>query len=111
MQNKEDPDKWAELKRLEVEYEKRRMTLVAYYESVRHAQQVQVDDIPLPTVQLPDAPPSQIPLPSDLPLLPAAIVPGLGVVPAHGILKKTSAYRYVDYYLLFIYRDLPSWGI
>lgn len=41
-----------ELKRQEMEYEKRRAHLISYYESVKHAQSVQVDDIPLPTLQV-----------------------------------------------------------
>nr|CAD7602054.1 unnamed protein product [Timema genevievae] len=53
MYDKDDPDKWSELKRMEVEYEKRRQILVTYAESVRHAQSVQVDDIPLPSLQFP----------------------------------------------------------
>lgn len=93
---------------MEVEYEKRRIAMVTYAESVRHAQQVQVDDIPLPTLQLPNDPnafmglPSQIPLPTDLPVPLSSIVPhpvmalpvppGLALPPPHGILKKTSAY-------------------
>ncbi|PSN53399.1 hypothetical protein C0J52_03785 [Blattella germanica] len=111
MYDKDDPDKWAELKRMEVEYEKRRIAMVTYAESVRHAQQVQVDDIPLPTLQLPNDPtafmglPSQIPLPTDLPIQLTSMVPhpmialagvpvppGLALPPPHGILKKTSAY-------------------
>lgn len=108
MYDKDDPDKWAELKRMEVEYEKRRIAMVTYAESVRHAQQVQVDDIPLPTLQLPNDPtafmglPSQIPLPTDLPVPLSSIVPhpmislpvppGLALPPPHSILKKTSAY-------------------
>ncbi|XP_066992158.1 WW domain-binding protein 11 isoform X2 [Anabrus simplex] len=105
MYDKDDPDKWAELKRMEVEYEKRRIAMVTYAESVRHAQQVQVDDIPLPTLQLPNDPtlyvnlPSQIPLPTDLPNPVLGMVPlpllqpaAIPVAPAHGILKKTSAY-------------------
>ncbi|XP_046994965.1 WW domain-binding protein 11 [Schistocerca americana] len=117
MYDKEDPEKWAELKRMEVEYEKRRAALVAYAESVRHAQQVQVDDIPLPTLQLPSSVhpdsmlfagiPSQIPLPTADPLVglipphhlsgAAALAgvplpPGLTLPPPPGILKKTSAY-------------------
>lgn len=110
-QDKDDPEKWAELKRMEVEYEKRRIAMVTYAESVRHAQQVQVDDIPLPTLQLPNDPtafmglPSQIPLPTDLPVPLSSIVPhplislpvppGLALPPPHSILKKTSAYATV----------------
>nr|CAD7447537.1 unnamed protein product [Timema bartmani] len=102
MYDKDDPDKWSELKRMEVEYEKRRQILVTYAESVRHAQSVQVDDIPLPSLQFPtDAMgfigiPSQIPLPADLPiqLIPHPLLPPLGMPlpPPPGILKKISAY-------------------
>nr|CAD7200195.1 unnamed protein product [Timema douglasi] len=101
-EDKDDPDKWSELKRMEVEYEKRRQILVTYAESVRHAQSVQVDDIPLPSLQFPtDAMgfigiPSQIPLPADLPiqLIPHPLLPPLGMPlpPPPGILKKISAY-------------------
>lgn len=78
---KEDPPQWLELKRLEVEYEKRRNVLIQYFESVKHAQQVQVDDIPLPSVQMPSLEFSHIPLPSDIPL------PGSASHP-QSILKK-----------------------
>ncbi|XP_039284804.1 WW domain-binding protein 11 isoform X2 [Nilaparvata lugens] len=87
---KDDPDKWEELKRAEADYEKRRFTMSTYYEAVRHAQQVQVDDIPLPINQLPPESiaalaglTAQIPLPVDLPL---------PLPPAAGILRKRSAY-------------------
>ncbi|KAF9811286.1 hypothetical protein SFRURICE_002655 [Spodoptera frugiperda] len=88
MYDKDDPEKWVDLKRQEMEYEKRRAHLISYYESVKHAQSVQVDDIPLPTLQVPDNlifsnVPSQIPLPADA-VLPAAVKP---------ILKKDSAYK------------------
>lgn len=49
-QHNDDPELWAELKRKEVEYEKRRNKKVQYFESVKHAQTVQVDEIPLPQV-------------------------------------------------------------
>ncbi|KAI5730578.1 hypothetical protein M8J76_015347 [Diaphorina citri] len=97
---KDDPDKWEELKRGEVEYEKRRTALISYYEAVKHAQQVQVDDIPLPLQQLPPESlaalaagyTSQIPLPSDLGIpLPPSILGNL-VPPPPGILRKRSAY-------------------
>ncbi|CAG9793748.1 unnamed protein product [Diatraea saccharalis] len=89
MYDKDDPEKWVELKRQEMEYEKRRAHLISYYESVKHAQSVQVDDIPLPTLQVPDNliygnVPSQIPLPLD-----SAHPNG----PVKPILKKDSAYR------------------
>ncbi|XP_060802392.1 WW domain-binding protein 11 [Amyelois transitella] len=71
MYDKDEPEKWVELKRQEMEYEKRRAHLISYYESVKHAQSVQVDDIPLPTIQVPENVlygnlPSQIPLPMDI---------------------------------------------
>ncbi|XP_055847013.1 WW domain-binding protein 11 [Episyrphus balteatus] len=45
----DDPEHWAELKRKEVDYEKKRLKKQQYYESVKHAQSVQIDEIPLPT--------------------------------------------------------------
>lgn len=52
IQDKDEPERWADLKRQEAEYERRRAALAAYHESVRHAQAVQIDDIPLPTLQV-----------------------------------------------------------
>lgn len=54
MYDKDDPEKWVELKRQEMEYEKTRAHLISYYESVKHAQSVQLDDIPLPALQIPE---------------------------------------------------------
>ncbi|XP_059053958.1 WW domain-binding protein 11 [Achroia grisella] len=89
MYDKDDSEKWVDLKRQEMEYEKRKAHLISYYESVKHAQSVQVDDIPLPTLQIPENiiysnVPSQIPLPLDI---------GYPSVPVKPILKKDSAYR------------------
>lgn len=50
--DKDEPEKWVDLKRQEMEYEKRRAHLISYYESVKHAQSVQLDDIPLPAIQV-----------------------------------------------------------
>lgn len=47
-QHNDEPEHWADLKRKEVEYEKKRLKKQQYYESVKHAQSVQVDEIPLP---------------------------------------------------------------
>lgn len=91
MYDKDEPEKWVDLKRQEMEYEKRRAHLISYYESVKHAQSVQLDDIPLPAIQVPDnilyntAPPSQIPLPADITQAP----PG----PVKSILKKETIYK------------------
>lgn len=49
LMHEEEPEPWSEYKRKEVEYEKRRYKRVQYFESVRHAEQVSLDDIPLPT--------------------------------------------------------------
>lgn len=83
---KEDPEQWRELRRLEGEYEVKRNFLMQYYDSVKHAQQVQVEDIPLPAMQMPSLVTSQIPLPSEIPLPLPQIQP-------HSILKKTSIYE------------------
>ncbi|XP_062548511.1 WW domain-binding protein 11 [Armigeres subalbatus] len=81
----DDPDLWAELKRKEVDYEKRRNKRIQYYESVRHAEQVQVDDIPLPSMNETPTPLSipRIPIP---PIIPT-IVPSVKPAPPP-ILKK-----------------------
>ncbi|XP_063535524.1 WW domain-binding protein 11 [Cydia strobilella] len=89
MYDKDDPEKWVELKRQEMEYEKRRAHLISYYESVKLAQSVQVDDIPLPTLQMPENyvygnMASQIPMPMDI-APPSA--------PMKPILKKDSVYK------------------
>ncbi|XP_002023640.2 WW domain-binding protein 11 [Drosophila persimilis] len=52
----DEPEHWAELKRKEVEYEKKRMKKQQYYESVKHAQSVQIDEIPLPAPVTPTTP-------------------------------------------------------
>ncbi|XP_063382611.1 WW domain-binding protein 11 [Cydia fagiglandana] len=89
MYDKDDPEKWVELKRQEMEYEKRKAHLISYYESVKLAQSVQVDDIPLPTLQMPENyvygnMASQIPMPMDI-APPSA--------PMKPILKKDSVYK------------------
>ncbi|KAJ0178421.1 hypothetical protein K1T71_006244 [Dendrolimus kikuchii] len=89
MYDKDDPEKWVELKRQEMEYEKKKAHLISYYESVKHAQSVQVDDIPLPAIQVPENMmfgnlPANIPLPMDT---------VQSTVPVKSILKKDSAYN------------------
>lgn len=68
MYHRDDPEKWADLKRKQADYEHKRNQIVAFYESVKTAQQVSVDEIPLP--QMPEQPavsaPSQIPLPTEV---------------------------------------------
>ncbi|XP_026553459.1 WW domain-binding protein 11 [Pseudonaja textilis] len=76
---KENPDIYKELRKLEVEYEQKRSQLSQYFDAVKNAQHVEVESIPLP--DMPHAP-SNI-LIQDIPL-PGAQPPS--------ILKKTSAY-------------------
>ncbi|XP_063706754.1 WW domain-binding protein 11 [Culicoides brevitarsis] len=47
----EDPELWSELKRKELEYEKKRNKRISYFESVRAAESIQIDDIPLPSAK------------------------------------------------------------
>ncbi|KAM7295931.1 WW domain-binding protein 11 [Ixodes scapularis] len=65
---KEDPEHFSELKKMELEYEDKRNTLIKYYESVKFAQSVEIDQIPLPSApSAPHVAPSLIPLPMDIP--------------------------------------------
>jgi WW domain-binding protein 11 len=88
LQQQDDNDLWTELKRKEVDYEKRRNKRVQYYESVRHAQTVQIDEIPLPSAAAekpattPAVPRIQMPIPP-----PSILVP---LAPPPGILKKNA---------------------
>ncbi|EGI69328.1 PREDICTED: WW domain-binding protein 11-like [Acromyrmex echinatior] len=108
MYAKDDQEKWAELKEQLIQYERRRIDLVSYFEAVRHAQQVQVDEIPLPSAAndisriYPGSLTSQIPLP-DMPQPPAHMYPPhphyisqhhtiMNIPVPPSILKKTSAY-------------------
>ncbi|NP_001079964.1 uncharacterized protein LOC379655 [Xenopus laevis] len=76
---KENPETYKELRKVEIDYEHKRSQLSQYFDAVKNAQHVEVESIPLP--DLPHAP-SNI-LIQDIPL-PGAQPPS--------ILKKTSAY-------------------
>ncbi|XP_076866405.1 WW domain-binding protein 11 [Brachyhypopomus gauderio] len=76
---RENPDTYKELRKLELEYESKRGQLSQYFDSVKNAEAVQVDSIPLP--EMPHAPSSV--LIQDIPL-PGAQPPS--------ILKKSSAF-------------------
>ncbi|XP_042895932.1 WW domain-binding protein 11 [Parasteatoda tepidariorum] len=81
---KEDRERYNELKKLELEYEARRNILIKYFESVRIAQQVQVDEIPLPDAPAAMFLTSQIPLPSEI----EGMLDVENLVLPHSILKK-----------------------
>lgn len=74
---KEDPDQGRDLKRILDNYRKDRLKKEVYYESVRNAQRVKIDSIPLPDD------PFQTPQLNEIPL------PGLQ---PHSILKKPQLY-------------------
>ncbi|KAK3579230.1 hypothetical protein CHS0354_033300 [Potamilus streckersoni] len=88
---KENPDYAKELKKANTEYEKKRLQLQLYFEQVKNAERVQLDQIPLPEIPVDNTMPSMIPLPGDIPL-PQAILPLSMPIKPHGILKKTSVY-------------------
>lgn len=83
MYEKEDPEFSVELRKMEVEYERKRLQRQIYYEQVKNAERVKLEQIPLPEAPSIQAIPSMIPLPGDIPL-PAAYTPK----PVHSILKK-----------------------
>lgn len=72
-QHNDDLELWNELRRKEHEYEKRRSKRVQYFESVRTAQTVSIEDIPLPdmtekptqTPQSQQLPFSSVPMPPE----------------------------------------------
>nr|XP_020480626.1 LOW QUALITY PROTEIN: WW domain-binding protein 11 [Monopterus albus] len=76
---RENPDTYKELRKLELDYETKRGQLALYFDSVKNAESVEVDSIPLP--DMPHAP-SSIHI-QDIPL-PGAQPPS--------ILKKTSVF-------------------
>ncbi|GAB6026894.1 hypothetical protein CHUAL_013539 [Chamberlinius hualienensis] len=49
----EDPEQYKDMKHLETDYETKRKLLMQHYESVKYAQQVQIEDNPLPSMQMP----------------------------------------------------------
>ncbi|CAH1183025.1 unnamed protein product [Ceutorhynchus assimilis] len=61
MYHKDDPEKWGTLRKVQVEYEAKKAQLVQFYESVKSAQSVTIDEIPLP--QLPQQSANSIPMP------------------------------------------------
>lgn len=47
---KEEPNEWTKIKALEVQYEKKRAELIIFFESVKHTQSVNLEEIPLPNL-------------------------------------------------------------
>ncbi|XP_050394159.2 WW domain-binding protein 11 [Patella vulgata] len=85
--DKENPEYCIELKKAQAEYEKKRLQMHLYYEQVKSAERVQLNEIPLPDAPVePSEAPGMIPLPNEIPL------PGIGGKSITGILKKSSAY-------------------
>lgn len=78
--HEDEPEQWSEYKRKEVDYEKRRHKRVQYYESVRNAEQVNIEDIPLPSST------NEKPLPATKISLPPPVL--LTNVPIPSTLKK-----------------------
>ncbi|XP_057341508.1 WW domain-binding protein 11-like [Microplitis mediator] len=112
MYAKDDQEKWIELKEQLIQYERRRVDLVTYFEAVKHAQQVQIDEIPLPSTNsdiprnFPGSLTSQIPLP-DMPQPPTHIYsmhphylpqhhPLINIPIPPSILKKSSIYSNIS---------------
>lgn len=91
LQQKDDQDKFNDLKRAQNEYDRRRVSLFNYYEAVKNAQEVQLDEIPLPHGSVPHDTKGSFPgLSPALPLPPQ--LAHLRVDYPHGILKKNSLY-------------------
>ncbi|KAB7508080.1 WW domain-binding protein 11 [Armadillidium nasatum] len=90
---KENPEYWVEIRRMEGDYEKKRQARIEYYEAVRHAQAVTVDEIPLPNLDMPPLPEQNTTTVSSLNMDIGSQVaaPNSHLVPSHGILKKASS--------------------
>jgi len=94
---KERPEYAVELKKANTEYEKTRIQLQLYFDQVRNAEKVQLDQIPLPEAPVDPSMPGTIPLPTDMPIpMPLGGLHGIPLpmmhMQPHSILKKTSAY-------------------
>ncbi|XP_014674727.1 PREDICTED: WW domain-binding protein 11-like [Priapulus caudatus] len=93
---KEDPEMYVMMRKWETDYNKKRQELMNYFDAVKQAQRVQLEEIPLPDMPGMPMVPAQIPLPQDIPLphgilkrsLPGSIPgPPSGPVPRHVIEK------------------------
>ncbi|XP_076326592.1 WW domain-binding protein 11 [Tachypleus tridentatus] len=99
---KEDPDRWSDLRKMEIDYDKRRNQLIKYFESVKYAQQVQVEEIPLPSApSMPFVIPAQIPLPNEIPL------PSAHLHQPQSILKRSSAFDHREKHIFLSKKRVP----
>jgi len=76
---REDPKLAYEIKSMELDYERRRSSMMMIYESVMQAQRVKLDDIPLPEFSMP-AMPSDIESSANDPNVPKSILKPLKLV-------------------------------
>lgn len=88
--HEDEPEQWSEFKRKEVEYEKRRYKRVQYFESVRNAEQVNIEDIPLPSST--NDKPNQSSIPK-INLPPPVLLTN---VPVPSSIKKVDDFTFVD---------------
>lgn len=75
---KEEPNEYAKIKAMEKEYEKKRAEAIIFFESVKHTQSVNLEEIPLPNLE-------------------AGTSSGTLPPPPPGILKKISNYGLVTF--------------
>lgn len=83
MYEKEDVEQYVELKKLWHSYQNRKQEVIQHFESVRNAQNVQVDDIPLPA--MPEDEDESANSTDNIPL-----PPSIHLKPKTSILKKPS---------------------
>ncbi|XP_062575854.1 WW domain-binding protein 11-like isoform X2 [Saccostrea cucullata] len=100
---KENPELAKDLQKQEVEYDRKREKLQVYYEQVKNAERVKLDQIPLPALPQHDTTTSMIPLPGDIPLPMSQDKP-------HGILKKTTYEKSLSNFDLEAARRRPPPG-
>ena len=87
MVEKDDQEQYHELKKLWQSYLNRKLEVTTHFEAVKNAQNVRVDDIPLPSMEVGDT--------GSIPLPPQQSATKLGIqalysMPGAGILKKPS---------------------
>ncbi|XP_054167931.1 WW domain-binding protein 11-like [Oppia nitens] len=85
---KDDQQRFVELKRMEAEYESKRNQMIKFYESVKSAQEVSIDDIPLPSAPMePSLATTSVPMTSIEPMLPQSILKRSNVLTMQSVHK------------------------